>query len=395
MMLALQSVIASNIALAAGQDSIALSVFHSEVRDDNVFRLPDSVDPASRGLSGKADTIATSGIRLDVDKSASLQRLVAGVSLMDTRYRQFGFLDFRSLNYDANWQWAVGRRWSGELYADRRQSLSLFSDYTNYLSRNIQTRESQRFTMDYWAHSDWHGYGGVTRTSLENGQQFFAENDFELRGVFAGVAFRPGSGDYLAFQTKQLAGSYHNREFSVASQFDNGFSQTDQDFSWRWALTGKSALSGHLGYLARSHEHFSDRDYSGWMGNIDFVYGVTGKSSLSLGLKRDLVAFQTATSSFYTADEIAGAWTWSATSSLSATTRASYGVRRFDGPVTTLPAGQQLRRDRVGRFGIDIGYVPFRWIELKGGAMREKRLSNEDSVTYQDLTAYVSATLKF
>ncbi len=285
-------------------DVINFSAGLSSMHDSNLFRLAPSVSPASVGLEGRSDTITATTLGLNLNKQLSLQQLIANVSLVDTRYSRNDYLDFRALNYDAKWLWAVGLQWTGEIAVDRVESLNSFTDYNNYRTRNVRTIENQRFTANYWFHSSWAVLAGVSRYQLSNEQPFLADSDYEATGYNYGIRYRPVSGNLLTLRAKHLDGKYVNRQFNSVQQYDNGFTQDGYELNADWRLTGKTLLRGRLEYLDRQHDHFSARDYDGWVGDIDLAYAATGKGTLNLGYKHGLEAFQQATSSYYVLDEV-------------------------------------------------------------------------------------------
>lgn len=376
-------------------DVLNLSATLSSMRDDNLFRLAPSVDPKSVGLDGKSDTITTMALGLNFNKLFGLQRLIANVSLVDNRYKTNDYLDFQALNYDAKWLWAVGTRWTGELAVDRNESLNSFSDYRNFRVRNVRTIENERFSANYWFHSNWAAVVGVSRYSLANEQPFLADSDYDANGYNYGLRYRPLSGNTVTVRAKHLDGTYSKRQFNSTLQYDNGFVQDSYELDADWRLTGKSQVRGRLEYLARKHDHFADRDYDGWVGNLDFAYAATAKGSLNLGYKHGLETFQQLTSSYYVLDEVTLATKWAATSTLTATARLGYGLRSYKGEIVALPAGTEQREDKFTRVGFDLAYLPVRWVELKAGVAYENRNVNYDSLDYKDRIGFVSASAQY
>lgn len=373
-------------------DVLNLNASATYLRDSNLFRLAPSVDPAAVGLSGRSDNITATMLGLNFNKEFSLQHIIANINVVDTRYQRNGYLDFQALNYDAKWLWAAGIRWTGELSLDRTESLNSYSDYTNYHIRNVRTVENERFTANYWFHTSWAAVAGVSRTTLTNEQPFLADSDYELKGYNVGIRYRPVSGNMLTLRAKQLDGTYSKRQFNTVSQYDNGFTQNGYEFNVDWRLTGKTKLQGRLERLNREHEHFSGRDYSGWVGNLDVTYASTGKTALTFGYKHGLEAFQQLTSSYYMLDELNFGAMWAATASLTASARLGYGKRDYRGEIITLPAGFEQREDKFTRAGFDLAYQWTRWLQLKSGLNFEKRNVNDDRYDYTDRTAFVSLT---
>lgn len=383
--------------LADEADVFNVNASLTSLHDNNLFRLASSVDAESIGLQGKSDTINQTSLDFSLDKRFSLQRVLAKVSLVDNRYQHNDFLDFRALNYDAKWLWAVGLRWDGELSFDRKEALNSFSDYrSNLLQRNIRTTENERFSANYWLHSNWALIGGVFRTSATNEQPFLAESDYTGRGYNLGLRFRPRSGNSLIARTSRLDGEYTKRNFNAVNQFDNGFTEDVHSLDMNWLLTGKGRLLGRLAYVDRQHDHFAQRDYSGWTGNLDYTYAYSGKGSVSAGYKRDLQPYQQLANSYYTQDELKLSSEWLATSQISAVARVGYGRRHYDGEIISLPPGFEERRDRYSRVGFDLSYRPMRWLQLTAGVAYEKRsVNNSTTLDYDDRTAFISASAQY
>jgi len=382
-------------ALADEADAFNVNASIRATSDNNLFRLSPSVDPKTYGLDGKSDTITTTAIDFRLDRLFSRQRIVAGVTLSDNRYQRNDYLNFRALNYDAKWLWALGSHWDGELSLARKEGLNTFSDYLNYRQRNVRTTEDERFTANYWFHTSWAALGGVFWTNVTNEQPFLAESDYSGMGYNFGIRYRPVSGNTLTFGVSRLDGEYKNRQLNIASQIDKRFYEDVYGLDMNWGLTGKSLLRGRLAYLDRQHESFTKRDYSGWVGNLDYSYIASGKSTLTVGYKRDIVAYQQLTSSYYTLDEIALSGQWAATAKLTAIARLAYGLRSYDGEIRPLPAGTPQREDIISRLGFDLRYQPARWLQLSTGIALENRNVNQDSLDYKDRIGFISATAQY
>lgn len=365
----------------------------SSTRDNNLFRLAPSANPP--GIDSRSDTINAVTLDFNFDKMFSRQRIVANAIVVDNRYQKNDYLSFTAFNYDAKWLWAAGSRWDGVLYIDRKEGLNSFADYRADRQRNIRTTENEGFTANYWFHSNWAAVAGVSRTSVTNEQPFLAENDYTSSGYNLGLRYRPISGNTLTLRMSNLDGSYAKRQFNVLNQFDNSFTDNAYGVDLDWLLTGKSQVRGRFGYTERQHANFSQRDYSGWVGNLDYIYAYTGKGKVTIGYKRDIAAYQQLTSSYYTLDEVNVSGQWAATSQITATARLGYGLRNYEGEIIPLPAGTSQREDAVSRLAFDLAYQPARWLQLKAGVGVENRNVNYDIYDYKDRTGFVSATAQY
>lgn len=376
-------------------DVLNLNATLTSMRDNNLFRLAPSADPQLYGLDGKSDSITTTAVGLNFNKLFGNQRVIANLNAVDSRYQRNDYLNFLAINYDAKLLWTVGRRWTGDLSLDQSETLNTFTDYTNYKVRNVRTIDNQRFNANYWFHTSWAAVAGIYRTSVANEQPFLAESDYSGTGYNVGLRYRPVSGNTLTARAATLDGTYSKRTFNTVSQYDNGFTQNVYGLDLDWRLTGKSLVKGRLDYLDRQHDHFASRDYSGWVGNLDYTYAYSGKGTLTLGYKHDLAAFQQVVSSYYELDEINLVGQWAATAQVTAGARLGYGWRSYKGEIITLPAGFAQREDKYSRLGFDLGYRPARWLQLKAGITYENRNVNYDTLDYKDRMGFVSATLQY
>lgn len=371
-------------------DVVNFKAAASILEDDNLFRVPDS-----GGLKPESETITTTVFGVDFDKRVSLQRFIAHASWVDTRYLNNDYLNAGALRYDGKWLWAVGSRLTGEVSADRSAAQNSFSDPGATRQRNLRVTENQRFGLDFAINPSWHMLGGISRLTMTNDRQLTTESDFEATGTSLGIKYTPASGNWASFQTRRHEGTYTKRPFdpSAGIRFDNEFTQSGQEIAVGWQPTGHSSFNGRLEYLRREHAHLSDRDFSGWTGQLSYLYQYSAKTSFTLAYLRALNAFQQASSSYYVADDLSLASHWAATSKIGIATRLGYSHRQYQGEVVALNAPRQ--KDHVYRAGVDATYQFARWLELRAGLALEKRNSNNNGQDFTDRQALLSANAQF
>ena len=369
-------------------DVINLNASVSVLSDDNLFRLPSSADP-------KSETITTTTVGLNLDKSIGLQRVLANVRMIDYRYSRNDYLDFLAFNYAAKWLWAAGTRWTGEFAFQRSQ---LPNDYANDRTlgrRNVQTYQLNRFEANYWFHSSWAALAGVLRTSLDNQVPTGVDADYEADGYNFGMRYLGASGNSLTARAIHLEGNYTKRPFDSVLQLDNGFTQDNYQLDISWRVSGLSQIRGRIEYLDREYQHFSQRDYAGLAGNLQYAYAISGKSTLTLAYVRALEAYQQLTTSYYVLDDVALSAQWLATSKVTVNGLLGYGRQNYRGAIIPLPPGVPQREDDSARLAVDVAYQAARWLQLKAGVTLQRRNSNYDIYEYRDRTAFVSATLQY
>jgi hypothetical protein len=245
-LLTLGALFAAPSALADQADVFNLSASYSVARDSNFFRLAPSVEHTTLGLKKRSEVVSSTGVGLDLDKTFGVQRLIASLGLVDNRYTQNDYLDYREFNYDAKWLWALGAQLTGEAALDRKETLNSFADNrltslnAQSQSRDLRVTDNQRFTAYYWFHSSWASLAGASRTRQTNERISLAESDFETTGVNVGLRFRPASGNTLIGRLRNLQGSYDKRPFDPVAKFDRGFSQDSAELDLDWRVSGDS-----------------------------------------------------------------------------------------------------------------------------------------------------------
>lgn len=375
------------------QDALSFSVGAGIRHDDNVFRLPSGADAQTvLGTSQKSDWIQTATFGLKFDQTYSQQRFLAMAGITDNRYDTFSHLSFVSKNYQVEWQWYLTSRLTGKLTADRLEALNDFRDYQGYSTRNIRTTENRRFNADWWVQGSWHLIGGVVEGRQANSQdrlasgQAFADASSRVRSGEAGVKYLTESGNFLTLLTRQGRGEYPDREADQGTFLDNRFDQDEIELGVSYRLTGKSTLNGRVARLERQHDHFPIRNYSGTVGQLDYVWMPAANLNLNFSAARDLISFQIpwttasgSSSSYYINDRlsIAPAWHLSALTTVGA--RYEHGWRDYRGAV---PPSVDSRSDQTRTLGLTFGWTPNRTVSVTGAVAREKLTSNFANVGY-------------
>ena len=262
------------------------------VNDSNLFRLSGTADPnVVLGKSSTADQIVVTSVGARLAKPYSLQRFELNASLVDYRYQSARFLNFAAFNYDAAWRWSLTPRLRGSLTADRSETLNSFVDFRAFV-RNVRTEENNRFNAEYEIDGVWRLIGGASQSKIQNAQLFVQQQDFKSTAAEFGAKYACPSGSFISGLARAQAGSYFKLPQPVAaSLFDNRFDQTEYEARGYWLLSGKSSLDTRLAYFERKHPTFSQRNFSGVVGNTSFNWGISGKTRLITSVSRELASF--------------------------------------------------------------------------------------------------------
>ena len=148
---------AGGTALAqAPEDGLTWRAGYALQRDDNLFRLPDGVDPrAALGTDSAAETVAVRSLGVAYAKTMSLQRVEIDLGLVDYRYRTYRSLDLTAKNYDLAWRWAVTPRLRGSLTASRDESVNAFDNASRPDQGNRRLTRREAFDAAYELDGVW------------------------------------------------------------------------------------------------------------------------------------------------------------------------------------------------------------------------------------------------
>lgn len=376
-------------------DTFDVITGYSVRHESNLFRLPDGTDPETvTGKSSKSDDIGIATLGLRLDKRYSLQRFELEATLVNYRYRIHDYLDFTARNYAAAWRWQLTPAFQGNLTSSRSEALNSFNDYSNYGVRNVRTDQSHRFDGVFELDGAWRLLGGVARTERTNSETFLEESDTRIDTVEAGVRRDFVSGSSLGLVTRHGRGEYFNRpNLSPVTQFDNAFDQREQEIRANWPLSGKTTLQGRLGHVAREHEHFPARDYSGMVGNLSLALRATDKVLLTGTAGHELGAYQSNASSYASTNRLGLGASWRI--GVKTTLRGQYDWARrdFRGAIVSTPDGD--RTDTLHNAKLMLEWQPYRSLLLSAALEKEKRESNQSSFDFSNTAASVSAQFSF
>ncbi|HEY8117834.1 MAG TPA: XrtB/PEP-CTERM-associated polysaccharide biosynthesis outer membrane protein EpsL [Methylophilaceae bacterium] len=361
--------------------------------EDNLFRLSDSVDASSfPGKPSKSDLIYSANAGIKIDKPYAQQRFQLDLVATQNKYQNNSFLDFTGLDYRAAWLWHLTPHISGTVLAEQDQQLVNFADFRAFNDSNVQTNQVRVFNIDGEVGSGLHLIGGLLDVRSRNSQNFTAVGNYVQRGGEYGIKYIAPSDSWISLVQRETQGEYRGRILDPVAQLDTGFEESETEAKLNWKLTGKSTIDARLSYLDRSHDHFSQRDYSGMTGKVEYQWAATGKLQFNASLARNLYSFQEATNSYYVADTLSIGPVWKITAKTTLRARYDYSDRDYRGAIVPVAS---LRQDTVHSFIMGADWQATRTILVSGILQRDIRASNFNNLDYSANAIGISAQLLF
>lgn len=359
--------------------------------DSNVFRLSDSADTAALlGTSSRSDMYGVTTLGVKFDKRYSLQRLELDIYAQNYRYRDFSALDFTSLNYAAAWRWSLTPRLHGNLTADRREMLDNSVDFYSATEVNRRVEQAAVLDAEYEMGAALRLLGGIFERRLDNSLAQTYEADATVKGGEVGLRHVWASGSSVAYKFKSGSGEYSGR--LPTPEAPNDFSDREHELSVDLSPVPGTSLQARLAHLKRSHDGFEMRDFSGFRGQLNGSWPLTGKTRLDAGVVRELGSYQTTTASYYEGERLYISPVWKPTEKTAVRLRLDQGVRRYKGELAGF--APISRRDTSTLTSLSLEWEVLRPLRLAVTVQQDKRTSNA-GFDYKANVLGVSAVFSF
>lgn len=388
---------------------LSLSVGTNYMYDSNVFRLSPLIDPVLlTGQSSKSDQILITTAALTLNKNFGLQRIEATGSIVDNRYQNFDFLNFVGKNYTAAWHWRLTPYFHGTFSSSHKEALNNFANLTGFVNstnRNLRTDDNYRFDGIFELTRSWHLVGAVSHTTVKNSRLTVQDFDNKVLSIDGGIRYALPSGSTLTFRVRSGDGDFFKRAApDPVNLFDTRFNEMEYGLQLVWPVTIKTSINARVAHLDRKHEHFSQRDFSGFIGNIDFNWDVTSKTRLTAGWARELTNFQTAanfqlnqfqtfSSSFAATNRFFLTPSWQISAKTALRLRYDYMTRDFRGAIVPLPSDNRDDSQHSGSVILD--WQPMNALFLSATLQGDHRNSNLQTYEYNNIAASITARLNF
>jgi hypothetical protein len=328
----------------------------------NVFDLQNGFTTPFGGKDF-ADSYVAYGGKLDASYLLSQQQFYATVLGTEYRYDRFSELDHSEYNFDAGWDWKVGRLWDGVLDVNRiRSMVSFYNLIGTSLVIQTEQRETGRAGLQFTP--DWRSeLTGYTRT-VDQPQTGAPDLRLTESSGTGAIKYTGTAGVTAGLTAGYLRGSFRDTGTFVAPSYHQttgGLTATDE-------VTGLSTFRGEVGYSRRTSDN-GNNDVSGVIGELDYKRALTGKTTVELDLARQINAYITNNASEI--DSVATLTaTWQATYKIGVVLGYSFTYRQLPGQgnevvdgVYVLDGGEQTQRLHMP--SLTVTYLPVHWLTLK------------------------------
>lgn len=363
--------------------------FHASVAenlkyDSNVFRLPSGANTAATTSAGQRDDfISTTYLQLRFGKDFGRHQLNIMVAPNMVRYFEFNQFDY--FGHDAFIDW-VGRLGSDGHYGLRYEHLRTESNLADLAQpeRNIVNTEIVGADLVVRTGSYLHVVTAWRGTRAHNSNTLEQGGDNHGWSGDAGLRLSKNGTDWADLRYRRSVYQYPN---VIPSQLsDNSYQQNEVELSWNWMITEASRLEGRASHVRRSHEHFHERDFDGWVGDLKYTWRPTESTSVAAKAFREIGAVTDASASYARSYGASLTPDWQYSEKLGFSLPLEWRHRRYEGfSLIGRPD------ERTTTAGIGVTYKPARKLQLKLAANDEHRHSSDSARTYTVWTTALTA----
>lgn len=382
-------------AAALWDDKLELFVAESVIYDSNVFRISSRADPvAIVGAPSRGDTYYTTSPGFNFGIPYSRQRFVGGVKWNYTRYDRFKVLDFDGHEGRALWQWQVGNDLSGQLgYTQTLALASLANSRAGILSGTPNSLETERAFLDltYELTPRWRLQGEASRLDQDNGFAPLRVNDIIIESAGLAGSYVSRAKNQIGLGVRTEEGRFPNRPDVAASPFVDAYRQYNVDVIADYTISGHSRVRARAGWVSRSNEQLTQRDFDEGTYKLVYDWRPTGKLGINAVARREVSPLDDTYSSFVLLTGYALSPTLRMTQQTTAELNLEYSSRDYLADPTLLLVPS--RTDWVRTATLKLSYRPLRSVMLELLVGRQTRSSTFPLGDYEDNIANVTVRI--
>jgi exopolysaccharide biosynthesis operon protein EpsL len=387
------SVLLASLPSSADQfDTLNYVVSAGMVYDNNIFRLPSWVDPQTAiGKPTKSDHIQSETIGINLDKKYSNQEILFKANATNNKYKTFSYLDHTDSTYNAAWNWTFDTRLTGTLSKNRTQTLNSFADVHIY-SRNLNTLDTSRLDADWWFHGSWHMLAGYKDNNLTNSATTINYQNSKNKTRELGLKYVPSDATSIALIFREIQGIYPDMSPNYFALYDTSYKEKQAELQATCQLTGQSILRGNLINMKHTYPIFSQRDFNGNEGGINYVWSISDITSLNISMNRSYAGWFDFASSYYVTDTGSISPTFQISAKTNMHVSITNSKANYRGPI----APNTIARDDTSKteeLGFD--WAPQRSVKISASVQNSRRSTNYSTYEYYDKTANLYLQVSF
>lgn len=366
---------------------IELTLGVRELYDDNLYRLPETIDPQR----SREDYIRRISAGLNGNWQWSRQKVLLDLLATNNAYQHNDQLDNTSGRGRAEWEWRAGHAWSGALGGDFNRTLANFSN-TRFLGKDLLDTTGTFASLGLSLGPSWSLKAAGRSASTEHGASERRFDNFHTDSITAGLHFKTSSDSEIGVDVRRTEGRF-DRAVNLAGQlFDRDYEDESIGLEVNQVYSPRTRIELSVGYLSRKYGDAALADvgkgrFAGTIGDLLLQWQASNKIALNLNGWRRLRAYLDAESDYFVSEGVSVAPTWEPSGKVSVALELGYETQDYLGASVNLPSSARADRVRTGK--LQIGYSPLRKLHFDLTGSIEERESDRVQLEYDSQVASV------
>jgi hypothetical protein len=379
---------------ALNHDTVVLDALAGLSWNSNVLGVSSELAPAVRRavLQGQPESgwVWEYGGGLHLDSLLSRQRVLLDATVSRFSYPQHDALDYTGYALQGRWNWGAGHDWFGTLLGQTARTRAANVGATLLAPPVLQDTSSVALDANYAVGARWTLNGAINADRLRHEDETAQTGDFDGTGQSVALVYATPRGDSTGLRLKAEQGHWPHQGEAPADQRAADFHQYSVSVVVDWGVSGRSQLSGDLGYTW--HESTGGGSSGGTSGRLAFGYALTGKARLQAAVYQLFGPLDDASGNYVQTRGVDLSLRHAATAKTTAYAAATVKKLKYIGGSSVTTTG---RDDSYAVAGVGLQYQASRRLSLSFDAQYEQRTSNVPLTDYHAYVVSVRAVAHF
>ncbi len=255
------------------------------VFDSNVFRVESPQKVPSSYHAGKlSDLITVATLGGQYQESLGRQSLQFGGSYNQNSYASYSGLNYKSWDFNSDFNWQVTSLLSGALhYHDKQEEPTL--NLSNQVGRDVVRTQTTGMDFAWVPVSSWEFDAGYQHQTMRH--QVQNTLDFNQNLISGGVWYSTPKGSRFGLLIENGDVTYPS---FLTSDQTYSYRQTDEKISFEWPASTKLMLKATVGRSVLKFKHDGSPDRTHSLQDLSAVWNVDAKSRFTVGYQSAPVA---------------------------------------------------------------------------------------------------------
>jgi hypothetical protein len=363
-----------------------LTIAAREIYDDNLYRLPATIDPTE--LLGpeatRDDYIQRVSLGLDQHWQWSRQQVIIDLLASNSRYQYNDTLDNTSGHGRAEWKWFASSAWSGSVGGDYSQSLASFAN-TRFLAKDMLETTGTFANMAFRFGPSWEFKTGARRSTSEHSASTRQFDNARTDSATAGLSYTTSSESEIGVSLRRTKADFDSVLNLAGQLFDRDYEDESLNLEFHRVVSPRTNIEASVGYLYRDYRDAALADagkgnFDGPIGELLLEWQASNKIAITLNGWHKLKAYLDAESDYFVAQGGSIASTWKPRRKISVALEAGYETQDYLG--TSINLTSNRRQDQVRSAELSVSYSPLRKLHFDLNGRAEIRDSDRSFLAY-------------